>query len=718
MQRLDGEIWLEVDDLTDVGIGERTVWTGIDRNSPRWQAIADPADRRRRLVRYATLATKYQEAVRSAMCGGLEPDEWLIFKEEEGRRAGKEERRYSLLDKVEAVCEDGYKLRLGLYEGATPRQARCLARAAGVVQVLAQWYRTRETSWRTYEPCNEVAAWLRQPKVRKNYFYQKYLPTNPSRLKEKVMAYGLKGEPLTAVITLPRQGNAGPNSKLRDNWWQAVALHLKLSGRLQNDRATYRRVCALAPAWGKGSPSESTVTGFLRDTRLLTADKQWDLNNKLRQRMRRSAPLARAEAADDCWEMDGTRVQLVGHVAKGADGQPLRDKRGKIVTKSLYIVAVRDVYSGAYLGYWYGYAESENAYRQALKMAVEVTGRLPVELRYDQFPGSNSKGWAYLAGGIGDDGLPYEGALTRAGIRLTCTSVATGKAAAERGFYTLQQVFEGEHAGYLGQGIRAGTANARPTEAYIARSWKKLLDNGWDFDQAWMSHADLVATYNDTPYSHYSKRYAALEASPWERYQDGQEGSEGRAVGAHDVALLFWEARMVGIRHNCIEFVARNERYRYDFPAEDFEIIYTYQRPGVQLVVRHDPWDYSQVEVFSPEGEYLTTLREQKAIQLYGKNPQYQELAKWKQNDAALGKRKAAKLADYALSDEMAAGLATVATKDEHNRATDRDALSAWAMQNAGVWQMPEEKKASKQKIVELEPVELGDIKQSARDQY
>jgi hypothetical protein len=704
MQRLDGEIWLTVDELTDVGIDENTALMGIKRNSPRWRAIPDPEDRRRRLVRYDKLAGQYQQAVKAGLCGGLEPWEWIELKKNEGQRSEKEERTLTLLDMVEKVCEDGYKLRLGLWPGATLRQQRCLARAAGVVQVLADWYRMHEGgNWRTYEPVVQVGAWLSQKKVRKDYFYQKYLPTNPARLKEKVVAYALKKQPIEQVIYVPRKGNAGPHSKLRDAWWESVALNLKLSGRLQNDRACYRRVVNLAPAWGKGCPSESTLTAFLRKTRLLTAEKQYDLNNKLRQRHRSSAPLARAEAADDCWEMDGTRAQLVGHVVKDADGKPLRDKRGKIVTKSLYQVAVRDVYSGAYLGYWYGYAESEHAYRSALKMAVEVTGRLPVELRYDSFPGSNSKGWEYLAGGVGGDGLPYEGALTRAGVRLTCTSSATGKAAAERGFYTLQQVFEGEHAAYLGQGIRAGTANARPTEVYIARAWKQLLQGGWDYDQAWMAHAEIMATYNDTPYSAYSKRYKDIEQSPWDRYQDGQEGSEGKAVGAGEVALLFWEARLVGVRQNCIEFVVRGERKRYDIPAEEFDtILYPYQQPGVQLTVRHDPWDYRTVLVFSPQGELLAELTEQKAIQLHGKNPQYKELSDWKKNDKAIKERKAAKLSEYALSDEMAAGLATIATKAEHN-----DALGAWATQNAGTWSEPKKGK-SVPLLADLEEVDFN----------
>ena len=681
MQRLDGEIWLEVDDLTDVGVPMQTLKNGLHRHSPRWQAIADPADRRRRLVRYATLAGKYQEAVKSGLCGGLEPDEWIEARKCLDADRQDMERRDGLLDKVEQVCEEGYKKYLHLYRGATPRQQRCLGRAAGIVDVAGRWYRAEGLPWRSYEPVNEIAAWVAAHQ--KEFFPKKYCPTNPVRLKEKVVAHWVDGQPLDQVITMPRTGNTNRATRKKDLWWQAVAIGLKQSGRLQNDRAVYRKIRQVAAIDGRDCPGESTIGNFLRETRILTADRQYDLNNKGRQRHRSSMPLARPMFADDCWEMDGTRVQIVAH------------KTGDGAIKSLYIVAVRDVSSGAYLGYWYGYAESENAYRSALKMAVDITGRLPHELRYDQFPGSTSAGWKYLAGEKDKHGNTLTvGELERQGVTLTKTSSAVGKAHAERAFYTLQQVFESEHRGYVGQGIKSGTMNARPTETYIARTWKQMLSEGWDFDAAWMDHADVIAAYNHTLYSEYSKKHASLDQSPWQLYEQGE--SSGRQIGLLEVSELFWQARREGIRNNRIEFTDRGRRYRYDLSAEDFDVIYAYQHPGVKLVVRHDPWDFSTIMVFNEAGEFLCQVQEQKDIQLMGKNPDWKAASDWKANASAIEERKAAKLSEYEMPDEMAVLLPTVASKARHN-----DAQREYALANAGTWK--EEKPKKKAGLEEVE---------------
>jgi hypothetical protein len=699
MQRLDGEIWLTVDDLTDAGVNADTIYFGIKTNSPRWQAIPDPEDRRRRLVRYATLADKYQEQVKAALCGGLEPEEWLVMQAEQAKAADALGTRDSLLDKVEDICTDGYKKYLHLYRGVTTRQQRCLSRAAGIVDVAGRWYQAQGLPWRSYEPVNEIAAWVSAHLD--EFFPLKYCPTNPTRLKEKIVAHWVDGQPLEAVITMPRSGNDNRATKKKETWWQAVAIHLKQTGRLQNDRAVYRKIRQVAAIDGKECPSESTIGNFLRETRSLTADRQYDLNNKGRQRHRSSMPLARPMFADDCWEMDGTRVQIAAH--KTGDGQ----------LKSLYIVAVRDVYSGAYLGYWYGYAESENAYRSALKMAVDITGRLPHELRYDQFPGSTSAGWKYLAGEKDKHGNTISvGELERQGVTLTKTSSAVGKAHAERAFYTLQQVFESEHRGYVGQGIKSGTMNARPTETYIARTWKKMLNEGWDFDTAWMDHAEIIAAYNHTLYSEYSKKYANLDQSPWQLYENGE--SSGRAVGMLEVSELFWNARREGIRNNRIEFIDRGTRYRYDIQAEDYELIYTYQKPNIKLIVRHDPWDFSTVMVFNEAGEFLAQIREQKDIQLMGKNPDWKAAAEWKQNAAAIEERKKAKLADYELPDEMALLLPTVASKARHN-----DAQKEYALSNAGSWATPSESgKGTKAQSGKVSPDVEIDPDAFARTQY
>lgn len=677
MLKLQGEMWLEFVDLTDIGIEDNTIRHGILRNSPRWYSIKDPNDRRKSLIRYSSLAERYKGLVRDEMCGGLEPDEWLVMQAEAKKQAEQWDERDGLLDKVEAVCEEGYRRYLHYYRGADTRQQRNLGRAAGTVEVLAAWYKSNGIAWKSYEPINEVAHWVQQ---HPEYFQKKYLPTNPIRLKEKVIAFA-EGSAIEKVICLPRSGNDNRATKKKEMWWQGAAIELRTSGKNWTQAQIFRKLRDVAVQIGKDAPSESTVRAFLGATEHLTVAAHTDLNNKLRQRHRTVVPLKLAMHSHACWEVDGTKVQSIGHLT----GKRTVD--GRKETKSLSIVAVRDVYSGSYIGYWYGYGEDANAYHSALKMAVDITGHLPYELKYDQFPGHNTP-----------ESLALFTGLENAGVKLTKTSRSEGKASAERAFYTLQQVFEADKKEFIGLGIKAGIAHARPTELYISRIQREYLRNGWDFNQAWMSHAETVGQYNHTVLSTYSRKHATIDQSPWTLLENGVEGTPGRAVEAIDIAELFWRSRNEGIRNGRIEFAFKKQKHQYYIAPNDYDLL-EYQRANVQVVVRFDPADFSTVMVFSESGEFLAELKEQEGINLYGPDAEYDKLAKFKQEQNEIKKISKAKLDEYVLTDEVAALLPTLTPKRVHG-----EALEAYAMNNADSWTISQ--KPKKQPKVE----ELGEF--------
>ena|GEM_PF-5190923 len=695
MRTLSNEIWLTVSDLVRSGVEENCVLMGLKRKSNRWFAIKDPDDGRKRLIRYATLGESYKEAVRAELCGGLEPGEWLVMLEEQAKQDKSLGNRAALVDKLAEVCEEGYMRHLRLYRGVDVGQQRCLSRAAGVVEVLVEWYKANNISWKSYEPIKQAATWVEEKE--REFFYKKYLPTNPIRLKEKVLAYALKGVKLDEVITLPRSGNENRATKKKEMWWQTYAIELRKDTKNYTQAQIFRKLRDLAPIMGKETPSETTVRAFLNSKEHLTVALHTDLNNKRGQRHRPSLPSVGPDKVDMCWQMDGTKVQFAGHLT----GKKTKD--GRKETKSLSIVAVRDVHSGAFIGYWYGYGEDENAYRCALKMAVDITGKLPYELRYDQFPGSNSGSWKLMEGTKEEPG-----ALQRAGVKLTKTSSASGKAHLERGFYTLQQVFEAEKKEFIGLGIKAGIAHARPTELYIARMQREYLNNGWDFDQAWMSHADVIATYNHTAVSDYSRKHKDLHLTPWQIYQNGAAESSGLNPDAIAISELFWQSREEGIRNGKILFEIKKTKYEYKVSAKEFDLL-EYQRNGVKVVVKFDPADMSEVMIFSKKGEYLTDLKEQSLIPTFGPNADWKAVSEWKQDEAEIKKIRKEKLNEFALSDDVAAALATMVPKKVHH-----DALENYAMNNVSRWK--NETKANK--AVPVTTMDDFDLDAFTQDQY
>ena len=135
-----GNIWYaSFAELTvQCGLSQDTVKQGISRNLKGWQSISDPDDRRKRLVRYDTLADKYQAVVRKRLCGGLEPGEMKARKSENVLI------ERSLSEQLDIALKEGYRRYTGMYPATdTTREAQrtqtSLARAAAVIELIGNY---------------------------------------------------------------------------------------------------------------------------------------------------------------------------------------------------------------------------------------------------------------------------------------------------------------------------------------------------------------------------------------------------------------------------------------------------------------------------------------------------------------------------------------------------------------------------------------------------
>lgn len=653
MRLLNGEIWVSYSELTQVGVKPNTLNLGINRGSGRWQSVKDPDDGRSRIFRYSSLGNAYKDLVRQRLCGNLEPAEFIALKE-----SAEAPVVISLSDRLQAVCEQGYFQYLPLYRdlvGLTDKQLRSLARTAGCLDEIIRWRKENNVAPRSYEGLEEAARFMADAS---DYFPKYGLPTNAVRLKPYVKAVEVEGKTVAEAVRPRNLGNANRAKFSNDPWWQAVAVHLRASGRNLAGQAIIRKMNELAPLIGKEAPSDTTVRNFFKGIEHLTGGR-WDLGSRHLARYRSSMPMSLAMYANDCWMMDGTRVQLGPH--QTPDG-----KAG-----FLYVVVVMDVYSGAYLGWHFSYSESGHAYRMALKMAVTLTGSLPYELRHDRFPGHNREEMENL----------FED-LKHRGVKLTKTSVATGKARVERAFYTLQQVFESEHFAYIGQGIRSSTAFARPTEAYLKAVLKECRAQKWDFDAVWMAECQILDNYNSTPLNKYSTR--KLDISPLGLYEAETERPNSRPVELWDLADLFWPKRLEGIRNNKITLTVSGQKFTYELGSEHYTLLSRYQRKDVKVRVAYQLSDLSEVMVYDSEtGEYLGTVRQFGAIQTYGPDAEWDRVADYKADQKAIAAKRKAEADQYLqhLPAEAAMLLPTSLPKAELE-----SAQSSYLLATAGEW--------------------------------
>lgn len=617
MQELEGNVYVAVAkivgcfDEIDRKKVNNTINTGMSRDSSLWRFIVDPTDARKRLICYDTLAPKYKEMLKAALWEGMEPSEWLAL-DSSCRRNDKED---ELKKRLKTACEKGYELLLGKYrhlptedERTRAMQMRCLARSAAVVMAVGKWYTEQGISFKKYDGYKAAGEWLDAQKSK--YFHKIYVRTNPTGLAEQVRKVWVDKVPIEEVVYQPRVGN---ENRMGENhtFGKGAVARLLTDGKNRSTADVYRKVRMLCLLNGYGEPSESTVRQWVGEIAPLVAVKRYGIENKASARMRTSTPLARPMNAGDLWEMDGTRVQLQPHLT--SDG----------TIKSLYVVAVRDVYSGAWVGWSFGRSESFLSYYNALKMAVTVTGYLPCELRHDKFPGHDS-----------DEAKRILADIQGRGVRLTCTSTATGKASTERAFGTLQSVFEMDSKAWVGQGIRSSRAFNRPTKEYLERTYKELKSENWDWEAAWKHENEILMLANHTPLSEYSKKYKMIDQSPWSLHETDTDRPNVTTVQTWEMAELFWPTRKVQIRNYKVKVRIGTLDHTYSLEHEKYFKLVTTRE---EVLVRYEPTDPSKVMLFDVvSGEFLEEIEEFTLIQLTGAAPEYGRLQEHKVNQKGL----------------------------------------------------------------------------------
>lgn len=620
--RCIGNIWyVPFADLTGrAGLAVTTVSDGIQRGSAGWQSIKDPDDHRRRLIRYDTLRPTYQAVVRAVLCGGMEPADWHKNQLQRGTITG----QYTLAERLEAVLTGGYKRYEGLYvSDDTSRTGRkttlCLARAAGVVELLVDYTRTIDP--RSYGPYEEVIAWLNADGNYDYYFPRgnQYLPLNPVKLKEKVLerTIGRKESkkprenrplPLTEVIYKPRQHNKNRDEFGSDAELMAWIAISRMHGRNDTNAYIIRKIQEVCQIVGREVPSASWFSQVLSSTKMqmLTAPTRHGTDSAFAGRYTHSITMARAMYAGDCWMMDATRVNFIEHATTDDASQK----------RFLVVIVVRDAYSGDIVGIHFDTKEDRWGYTNALKMAVKATGYLPHTLVHDRFPGH-----------LTDEMTQLLGAIERKGTHLVCTHKATGKALLERWFDTMQTVFLAKSRYYYGQGIRSTRAYAHRSPEYLLRLRKEANRDGFNFDQAWQEAWKCIEEYRQTPLNHYSKVHKTLNLTPQQLHSQSEKPNV-IALATYEQAGLFWLTKPLDIRRGTIEHEVHGERCRYQI--FDNKLLYTYQRVGV----KYEESDPSSVMLFAlgPDDTvsdfFIAEIKRTTDVAIYGPDADPAQLAK------------------------------------------------------------------------------------------
>lgn len=501
---------------------------------------------------------------------------------------------------------------------------------------------------------HEAAAYCNQNGIQfnKSHFFKKlsneielqqlrYLPKTWRNLRDKVRDYA-QGEKITELVKAKNEGNdnrtAFANNELIKGWLFEMAE----SKKNYSYAFMWRKLKTMSMQHNINKvPSQRWVSDYLSkpETQFLI-QQRYGSASRFNQRYRSYVPTQSALFAGDCWDIDGTRINIIDHSGSWID----RSGKRRTGQKFLYIIAVRDVMSGHVLGWEYCYEESAQAVTNALAMAIGASGYLPYEIRYDKFPGHNSEDWQWVETG-----------LQQSGVIMTQTIKPEGKASIERWWGTLQNVFMMDSDLYYGEGIKSSRRYAHRAKEYIQQMRQKAIKAGFSYNDAVVEADTILSNYTNTPYSAYSEKYKKMEKSPLELHNECTRPNTIELEEPH-FCYLFGLRKMVSIRNNMIMTQIENSTHYY--LIDNVELIEKYT--GVKLINCFDVTELSELHLFDGNN-YLGTFKELTPAQQFGP----------KKDMRAVGKVKS--LADKANAQRITKAKAIDLERMEAEEALDQD---------------------------------------------
>ena len=438
----------------------------------------------------------------------------------------------------------------------------------------------------------------------------KYLPKTWRNLRDKIKEYAT-GTPITDIIGAKNKGNQNRTKHANNEVLKSWLIGLIESQKNYTAAYIFRQIQRMSVQHGMiDFPSVRWISDFLNDpeTQYIT-QQRYGANSRFNYKQRPYVPTQSALFAGDCWQIDGTRVNIVDHKATYIN------KEGKKVTgqKFLYIIAVRDVMSGMVLGWEYCYEESASAVINALAMAVRTAGYLPYEFVYDRFPGHNSDEWKYV-----------ETYMRIAGTIMTVTHDANKKAHIERWWGTLQNVFMMDSDLYYGEGIKSSRRYAHRSKEYVASMRKWANDNKFNYDDACSETDNIVNRYLNTPFSEYSTKFKSIDKSPAQLHDESDKPNT-YAITDNAWCFLFGLNKQVSISNYMIHTQIDNVHYYYGI--DDCDVIAKYT--GVKLTNCFDYQDLSTVHLYDGD-MYVGSFGEITPAQQFGPNKDMRAVGKLK----------------------------------------------------------------------------------------
>ncbi|TAG31899.1 MAG: transposase [Sphingobacteriia bacterium] len=481
-----------------------------------------------------------------------------------------------------------YKQFSSHYGDCTKQQQENLSRAAAFIKGCIEYYIQNELSEKDNSFFEQASIIAKAAEI-------KYIPLHVRNLKALILKDIIAtNQQITEAIQLYRRGNTNAVIHMDDAELRSWIIQMRFSSKNFTNSYIIRKLQYMCMVCEKRTPSERWIGGIMEEanTKFLTAAGRYGAKGRHGQLYRGYTPFANALYAGDCWQVDGSRFNII-------DFKLSVEQDGKIIKKQvfLYVVAVRDVHSGDILGYSFNISENRWTVHNALKMAVEEAGYLPYEIVFDRFPGHNTP-----------EMIEFIADLENRGVKVTFTNTAQGKPKIERWFRTLQEVFMQESDYYYGEGIQSRNEYAHRSKEYLKEMRSKAKKAGWDFDAACNEAATIIENYRSTALSKYSRKFKTIEDSP-ALIHDKSEKPNVIHVEQNQITYLFGLRRKAKIANmGLVHFEMQGVTFSYRC-AE-----YKVNRKYDQVTICYDLEDMSNIHLYEisdkPLKKYLGMAEE------------------------------------------------------------------------------------------------------------
>lgn len=497
---------------------------------------------------------------------------------------------------------NNYKKYFHYYAQYTKQQQERLAKAAAFLEASAayiqQSYKGKTVPQHLYKTLAELIAQTEAG----------YLPSHYRNLQQLTEAL-LHGTPVHELVKLKRAANNNALQHNGDEEIKSWILNLREMGQNFTNAHIIRKVKFLCGVYQKPLPSDRWIGTQMEEANMqfLAAGNRFGANGKHGQAYRMYTPFANALYAGDCWQVDGSRVNIINFKQKVTITDEQGNERKLNKEQFLTVVAVRDVHSGDILGHCYNLAENRWTYIEALKMAVETAGYLPYEIVFDKFPGHNTAEFTAFA----ED-------LINRDVKISFTHLSQGKAKLERWFGTLQTVFMQDSKYYYGEGIQSRRAFAHRSKEYLLKLRKEAHKEGWSWDAACNEADTIIENYRHTKLSHYSRKYKTIEQTPAELHEQSEKPNVIN-IEPSQFTYLFGLKKKLQIRNGgLIQFDVNNVKFNYR--CSNYDVVNNYKEVLAVYLLE----DMSNIQLYEvsdkPVKKHLGFAEEIPDIVPYGPN--------------------------------------------------------------------------------------------------